>query len=169
VIVYCEGGRLILEDGGIVISAVDAQGKVIKHFQSEDEHGIGWRKANYYHVHNWQKAIRSRKTDDLAADILQGHLSSAMCHTAMISHRLGRTRPSEEIRAELHGNSLALERFEGMQEHLVRNGVDLKRSPLTWGPWLTVDTAAERFLENDAANALLREPCRAPYVVPENV
>ena len=169
VIVYCEGGRLIVEDGGIVVSAVDGQGKVIKQFQTKDEHGVGWQKANYLAFSSWQKAIRSRKTEDLTAEILQGHLSSAMCHTAMISHRLGHTRPSEQIRAELQGNSLALGRFEGMQEHLARNGVDLKRSPLTWGPWLSVDTAAERFVKDEAANALLRDPCRAPYVVPENV
>jgi predicted dehydrogenase len=169
VIVVGEGGRLILEDGGIAILAVDAKGKVIQSFQARDEHGIGWPKGDYHNFLSWRQAIRSRRTADLVADILQGHISSAMCHTAMISHRLGQARPSREIHEAIQGNPLAADRFEAMLEHLASNGVDLQRSRLTCGPWLRVDPASERFVDHDAANALLRAPCREPFVVPENV
>jgi hypothetical protein len=56
-----------------------------------------------------------------------------------------------------------------MREHLERNGVDLSRPQITLGPWLTMDPAAERFVNNDAAKALLTRPYRKPHVVPENV
>jgi len=34
--------------------------------------------------------VRSRKHTDLTADILEGHLSAALCHLANISYRTGR-------------------------------------------------------------------------------
>jgi hypothetical protein len=42
------------------------------------------------HRENFFKAVRSRKVSDLTADILEGHLSSSLCHLANISYRLGR-------------------------------------------------------------------------------
>ena len=39
------------------------------------------------HFRNWIAAVRSRKTSDLAADIEEGHLSSALCHLANIAYR----------------------------------------------------------------------------------
>ena len=41
------------------------------------------------HYGNFLKAVRSRKYEDLNADILEGHLSSALCHLGNISYRLG--------------------------------------------------------------------------------
>jgi len=41
------------------------------------------------HFQNFIAAVRSRKREDLNADILDGHLSSAMCHMANASYRLG--------------------------------------------------------------------------------
>jgi hypothetical protein len=43
------------------------------------------------HVANFLKAVRSRKREDLTCDILEGHLSAALCHMANISYRTGRT------------------------------------------------------------------------------
>jgi Oxidoreductase family, C-terminal alpha/beta domain len=43
---------------------------------------------------NWEnfiKAVRSRKREDLNADIEEGHLSSALVHLSNISYRLGRS------------------------------------------------------------------------------
>lgn len=165
--VVCEGGRLLIEGGGYAITAFDNDGKVIRRFEEKDQFGLGWTKGDHYVFRSWLQAIRSRKIDDLAADIIHGHLSSALCHTGMISHRLGRTRPSAEIREQIRGNALAAARFEGLEEHLARNGVDLSRTPLTWGEWLTMDPATERFVDNEAANRLLRREYRGPYVVPE--
>jgi predicted dehydrogenase len=43
------------------------------------------------HFRNWIAAVRSRKPGDLAAEIEQGHMSSAVCHLANIAYRTGRT------------------------------------------------------------------------------
>jgi predicted dehydrogenase len=41
------------------------------------------------HFGNFVSAVRNRKACDLNADILEGHLSSALCHLGNISYRLG--------------------------------------------------------------------------------
>lgn len=43
------------------------------------------------HFRNWIAAVRSRKPGDLAAEIEEGHRSSALCHLANIAHRTRRT------------------------------------------------------------------------------
>jgi hypothetical protein len=47
--------------------------------------------------------------------------------------------------------------------------VDLDATLLGLGVPLTMDPKSERFLGNDAANAMLTRPYRKPYVVPEKV
>ncbi len=169
VTVVCEGGRLLVEGGGQAVLAFDPKGEVIRRFEKQDQFGLGWTKGDHYIFQGWLQAMRSRNIGDLVADILEGHLSSALCHTGMISHRLGRTCPNDQIREQIQGNPLAADRFAELQEHLARNGVDLARSQLTCGVWLTMDPASEQFLDNDAANQLLRRQYRRPYVVPEEV
>ena len=43
------------------------------------------------HFGNFIKAVRSRKKEDLNADILEGHLSATLPHLANISYRVGRS------------------------------------------------------------------------------
>jgi predicted dehydrogenase len=43
------------------------------------------------HFRNFFTAVRSRKSSDLTAEILEGHMSSALCHLANIAYRTGRT------------------------------------------------------------------------------
>ncbi len=45
------------------------------------------------HFGNFIDAVRSRKSEDLNADILEGHLSSALCHLGNISYYLGTKVP----------------------------------------------------------------------------
>ena len=42
------------------------------------------------HFANFISAVQSRKPETLKAEILDGHLSSALCHLANVSYRLGR-------------------------------------------------------------------------------
>ncbi len=48
------------------------------------------RTARMLHRENFVDALRSRRPEDLAADILDGHLSSALCHLGNIAHRVNR-------------------------------------------------------------------------------
>jgi predicted dehydrogenase len=47
--------------------------------------------ANYLHFSNFFECIVSRKWQDLHADILEGHLSTSLCHLGNIACRLQRT------------------------------------------------------------------------------
>src|SRR5450756_1902269 len=101
------------------------------------------------------KAVRSRKKEDLNADILEGHLSSALCHTGNISHRLGQQASPGEIRDAIKANPAALETLGRFEEHLARNQVDLKLDKATMGAFLQMDPKTEKFIGNAQADALL--------------
>src|SRR5207249_1200628 len=121
------------------------------------------------HFANFIDAVRSRKHTDLKADILEGHLSSALCHTANISYRLGQPHSPEEIRDAVKGNKDMAEMLGRMEEHLAANNVDLTKSPATLGKLLHMDPKSEKFLGQREANHLLTREYRAPFVVPEKV
>jgi len=42
------------------------------------------------HFENFIECVRSRKVESLHCDILEGHMSAALCHMANISYRTGR-------------------------------------------------------------------------------
>src|SRR5690606_3649339 len=89
------------------------------------------------HVNNLCEAVRAGDPGLLNAPILEGHLSSALCHTGGISQRLGRPATAREIAVEIDGSSLLSEAFDRMAAHLRRNGVDVDNIPsLKLGPWL---------------------------------
>ena len=113
--------------------------------------------------------MRSRKPSDLHADILEGHLSSALCHTGNISYRLGKTHSPEEIREAVKGNKDLAEALGRMEEHLAANNVDLHKTPATLGAVLKMDPQTERFIGNRKANQMLTREYRKPFVVPKSV
>ena len=47
--------------------------------------------ANYLHFNNFIECVRSRKWQNLHADIAEGHFSTALCHLGNIACRLDRT------------------------------------------------------------------------------
>ena len=122
------------------------------------------------HFDNFIQAVRSRKSSDLNADILEGHQSSALCHLGNISHRLGRQAKPKEILERLSAQKIhadVAETFDRNLKHLKDNGVDLDKTPLTLGASLAIDPKGERFLDDPQADALLTRPYRDPFVVPE--
>jgi len=123
------------------------------------------------HHENFIKAVRSRKVSDLNADILEGHLSTALCHMGNISYRLGRTASPEEITQSISSRKDLLDAFERCREHLTLNEVDLEKTPMAIGPWLTMDSGKERFTGelSNQANMYLSRNYRAPFTVPAEV
>jgi predicted dehydrogenase len=119
------------------------------------------------HHENWAKGLRDRKPGELNAEILEGHLSSALCHTGNISYRLGKKQAPGEILEKIKANKEAVDSYERMNEHLKKNGVDLEKDKLTLGEFLTMDPKTEKFVGNAEADKLLTRDYRAPYVVPE--
>ena len=120
------------------------------------------------HFGNFVKAVRSRKIEDLNADILEGHLSSALCHVGNISYRLGTPVAAKDITAKLQGDDEALETFDRFQQHLLDNKVDPATTKITLGPKLTL-AGKEVFSGERAAeaNKLTTREYRAPYIVPQ--
>jgi predicted dehydrogenase len=121
------------------------------------------------HFANFIKAVRSRKVADLNGKIIDGHISSALCHTGNISHRLGKAATPDEMRDKLTGNKEALDSLDRLATHLEANGVDLNVEKLTMGEFLKMDPKTEKFIGNPAADKQLTREYRAPYIVPEKV
>src|SRR5690606_5818781 len=100
----------------------------------------------------------SRKHTDLKADILEGHLSSALCHLANISYRLGEKASVQQIGETLDVASIhpeAREDLERTRHYLAEAKVDLDATPLTLGRHLSLDGDKEAFRNDEVANALL--------------
>jgi predicted dehydrogenase len=150
---HCENGNLINSD------AQDKAGKKVA-IDYPDQGGGD-------HFRNFIDAIKAGKPEMLHADVLEGHLSSALCHLANISYRLGELKPvatKDPFGSYEDGNDA----HRRMLEHLTANKVDLEKTQMRVGPLLTFDPKAETFPGNDAANKLLTREYRKPYVVPEN-
>jgi hypothetical protein len=103
---------------------------------------------------------------DLNGEILEGHLSSALCHLANISHRLGRPVGFNEQARDFTSDQDAAETFERMRVHLRTNNVPLDRTNFISGPRLTLDPRTETFTTNQDANRHLTREYREGFVVP---
>lgn len=123
------------------------------------------------HFGNFIDAVRSRKQEDLNADILQGHYAAALCHLGNISYRLGHQTPfGQKPDGVPLDNPQAKKSWETIQANLTAAlGVDLKKTAYTLGPKLAFDAAKEKFVDNPKADELLTRQYREPYVVPAEV
>lgn len=157
VVAHCEGGHVVFPsyDSALVY---DLEGNQTKKFQGG---------ANHYQ--NFLDAVRSRKHQDLNADILEGHLSSALCHTGNISYRLGAAASPEKMADAIQAHPDLAEAFGRMREHLAAHEIHFHQTPLYLGQTLRMDPQTERFIGHEAANRLLTREYRKPYVVPETV
>jgi predicted dehydrogenase len=157
VIFYGSDGYVVLTEY-TAGAAFDLKGNVVKKFNGGGNH-----------FNNFLKAVRSGKKEDLHADILEGHLSSALCHTANISYRLGREMSVADLKkrlSDVKSNENALETFDRVTAHLTDNGIKIDETKLRVGPELVFDPASETFPGNDAANKFLAREYRTPFVVP---
>jgi predicted dehydrogenase len=152
--VKCEGGYTIGN------SVFDNAGKLVKTFKPV------------------QKSVRSAFFDAVRGgetmpcyDIAEAHISTSLVHLGNISHRLGKAVAPEEIHERVAINTDFQNTWERMQSHLDANGIDLRRTPPTLGPFLQFDSATERFTGAfaDPANQHLGRQYRKGFEVPDNV
>ena len=98
--------------------------------------------------------------------MLEGHLSTNICHAGNISYRLGqRASAADDPRTRSATCPLFQEMFDRYLEHLKAHDVDPGESTL--GPWLECDTANECVKDNPQANELVKGFYRKPFEVPE--
>jgi predicted dehydrogenase len=153
IIVECEGGYVRVKDylGAV---AFDKDGKEIKHFS-----------GYVNHFENFIHALRSRNERELNAPVREGHISSALCHTANISYRLGSQSSADAIREQIKSDPDAVPTFDRMSEHLAANNVDLNQTPVTLGTVLKMNPSNEAFIKAKKANQMLAVGPRKPFVI----
>jgi len=158
VIFYGSEGMLVIGSyaGGVVY---DNDGKEVKKFSGGSDDA---------HFANFVDAVRKRDHKILNADILDGHLSSALCHLGNISYRLGSPMSSTDLQKELGEDQEALGTLDRVLQHLADHKLDPQETKITVGPSLTL-TEEETFTgdQAEAANKFLTREYRAPYVVPK--
>jgi hypothetical protein len=155
VVVQCEDGHAYSAPEYDKAQAFGPDGQEIAHWNGGGDH-----------FQNFLDAVRSGRREDLHADVLEGHVSSALCHLGNISHRLGEKRTVAEIQSQVGDQPLLRESFDRLVAHLAANEVDMDGAVLTAGPWLELDPAHEQFTGNSAANHLLRRDDRPAFAVP---
>jgi hypothetical protein len=162
VLVQCEQGYILASNNHSKCDAFDLDGNRIKTWTVNAQGS-----KDDPHFENFLQAVRTRKRDHLNAEVLEGHLSSALCHTGNISHQLGNKEDSQAIADQLRSHHLFSKSFDQMAIHLDRNEVDIEAGAITFGAQLEMDVTRERFTNNDAANGLLTREYRHPYVIPD--
>src|SRR5262249_34117821 len=117
-------------------------------------------------------AVRSRKIQDLNADIAEGSLSCALIHYANASYRLGTPGPFESgtVKAAVNGNPHASDGPARVEEALGEEDKnDLHEWALTLGRKLEVDPNTGFIVGDAEANKLLTREYRAPFAVPATI
>jgi len=155
VAVDCEGGTAIVSYGGLMY---DTEGKLIKKFTGGDQ---------LEHFANFVDAVRDGRPDRLNSDVLEGHISTGICHAGNISYRLGRMATKDEIREVTREIPAWDETFDRLLVHLKAHDIDVDSPAIALGPWLEPVPGEERFKDNDEANRLVKGFYREEYMVPE--
>jgi hypothetical protein len=165
VVVQCEGGYFAPgETGGGAV--YDNDNKKVTTFSGA---GGGGHQANFI------AAVKSRKASDLNGKLENLHFSTALCHMANISYRLGAEKSNDQIREVIASSELTKEAFGRMLDHLKANAVDVASTPTVAGPLVKLALGSERFQSDAAydvgywANTMLSRQYRKPFIVPESV
>jgi hypothetical protein len=157
VVVQCERGYVVVPSY-FSARAYDNQGNIVKE----------WKTPDSLHHYNWFQAIVAREPKLLNGEIYEGHVSSALCHVANVSYRVGSPAKAGQIAEQVAGIAPLANAVDRMFGHLRANGVDIdSEKVLTAGAWLNIDPATETFVANDAATALRSRDYRKPFTVPD--
>jgi predicted dehydrogenase len=140
--------------------AYDKDMKVIKEFKGGENH-----------FGNFVSACISRNREELNGEVREGHLSASMAHLGTISYFLGEQNKVSIAEAQkvlegvksLDDNAATLDRTV---KHLRKNGVDLDKYPIAFGPALKFDPDMEVFIDNKEADRYLTREYREPFVCP---
>lgn len=172
VVLQYEKGHLLIPSYSAVI-AFNEKGEVIKRwgkYALEGEAPIAEEKGENKtvktptHYENFIAAVRSRNAASLACNVREGAVSSALCHLAGISHRLGSPMSAGAALERLKGDAYASETVGRMLEHLKLN--DALPENVVFGAQLQVDTKAEKIVGNPAATELEHRQDRLGFKVP---
>ena len=140
-----ENGRYEGSRGGA--NAYDNDGKKIKTFAGD---------AGKNHAKNFIDCVRSRKRDDLNAEIEEIHYSSAWCHLGNVSYQLGKKYNEGEAKAALKDNDEWSNVLDDFHYHMKNNKIDMASEDIRLGPLLNIDSANESFVGDTATQEALK-------------
>jgi predicted dehydrogenase len=122
---------------------------------------------------NWASFIAACRAKDPSmanGNVHDAHYGCVLGHLMNNSYRLGQTVPFNKKAGRFGDNQDAAEHFMKLHE-IMADGVGIPEDGNTYtvGPWLTFDPQTEMHVGEHAeeANALLKDPNRAGYVVPD--
>lgn len=122
---------------------------------------------------NWGSFVAACRAGDpkmANGDVYDAHYGCVLGHLMNNSYRLGEKVPFNAKAGRFGDNAEAHEHFMRLHE-VMRDGVGIPENEAEYvvGPWLTFDPATERHLGDhaDAANALLKDPNNAGFMVPD--
>jgi predicted dehydrogenase len=155
VIVQCADGYVVIPD----YTSASAMSNDGEKLQSWDGGGN--------HYQNFLDAINAGDSGLLNAPVIEGHLSSALCHTGGLSHQLGeRLRLPEILQATADESPVFRDSIERMVSHLRANEIDADPvAALTLGAELRFDPATETAIGNERASAGLSRAYRTGFEV----
>jgi len=156
-IFYGSEGMLVCPSytSGVV---VNNDGEIVHEFKGSGDH-----------FGNFVQAVRSRKREDLNADILEGHLSSALCHLGNISYRLGTLELFDKKMKAFGDDKEAAETLGRLEAHLQDNAIPLDSTKFHVGKKLLIDAKTETFKDDKDANQMLTREYRKGFEVPAKV
>jgi predicted dehydrogenase len=155
VVFHCENGTMVLSRNEA--TAFEKGGDAIQTFK-----GMG------DHFRNFLDAVKAGSSEGLAADIEQGHVSSAYCHLGNISYRMGGLYAMYKARP-FGDNEDAEDTYDRFKEHMNAVGVQPDQTQVTVGKTLTIDPKTETIVGDPEASKLLTREYRKPFVVPDQV
>ena len=158
VIITCEKGEFRGGRGGGQFVSPDGEER-LKRFAGD---GGG------NHPRNFIDAIRSRRSQDLAAPLVESCKSSVLAHMANISYRAATPTPLAGLRQSLPENPELHELLDAQVEQLGRWDIDLDKTPYSLGPVVTLDPATARLTGELAGSELETPTHREAYKIPIN-
>jgi predicted dehydrogenase len=154
-IYHCEKGLVVCPNYNSGV-AMSLDGKELKKFTGGGDH-----------YGNFVQAVRNRKVADLNGDILEGHLSSALCHLGNVSYQLGMPQAFNQAGQACNGDKEAAETLGRMIDNLkTDNQVALDQVKCQIGRKLMIDPKTETFINDKQADALLTREYRKGFEVP---
>jgi len=156
VIVQCENGHVVVPSYSSA-QAFDSEGNELKSWKGGGDH-----------YKNFLDAVSANDQSKLNCPIVEGHISSALCHTGGVSHQLGQKVTLADIESTLENESdIFKDSFGRLKQHLLANGVDIAEgADVTLGADIKFDPKSEQVVGNDKASQMMSREYRAGYEVP---
>ena len=157
VLVQGEKGHVLIPSYSAAI-VFDSEGNKVKEFKGGGDH-----------YKNFREAAMTGDQSKLNGPILEGHLSSALCHTGGVSHQLGESIDAKSVIESVKDcGELFVDSVERMLDHLKANAIDVGGdTKLVRGATLEFDAVNESCTNHQKGNQMMSREYRKGFEVRE--